>query len=79
MPELAQEIELVSRILHIPKVDWVRNVLAHEVKKELEAMRPQLERELESHETQTENATQLLNGSDGALSMFPYIQQSLAE
>ena len=34
--ELAQEIELVSRILHIPKVDWARNVLAHEVKRELE-------------------------------------------
>ena len=39
MPELAQEIELVSRILHIPKVDWARNVLAHEVKKELEEHR----------------------------------------
>jgi|SRR3989338_4986262 len=36
MPELNQEIELISRILHIPKVDWARNVLAHEVKKELE-------------------------------------------
>lgn len=30
------EIELVSDILHIPKVDWVRNVLARQVKKELE-------------------------------------------
>ena len=36
MPELDREIELVSKILHIPKVDWARNVLAHEVKKELE-------------------------------------------
>ena len=36
MPELEQEIELISKILHIPKVDWARNVLAHEVKKELE-------------------------------------------
>ena len=36
MPELDKEIELVSKILHIPKVDWARNVLAHEVKKELE-------------------------------------------
>jgi len=36
MPELYREIELISRILHIPKVDWARNVLAHEVKKELE-------------------------------------------
>lgn len=37
MPELNREIELISKILHIPKVDWARNVLAHEVKKELEA------------------------------------------
>ena len=36
MPELEREIELVSKILHIPKVDWARNVLAHEVKRELE-------------------------------------------
>ena len=35
MPELDKEIEMVSKILHIPKVDWARNVLAHEVKKEL--------------------------------------------
>ena len=36
MPELAKELELVSKILHIPKTDWVRNILAHEVKKELD-------------------------------------------
>ena len=36
MPELDKEINLISKILHIPKVDWARNVLAHEVKKELE-------------------------------------------
>ena len=36
MPELDKEIELVSKILHIPKVDWARDVLAHQVKKELE-------------------------------------------
>ena len=36
MPELEKEITLISKILHIPKVDWARNVLAHEVKKELE-------------------------------------------
>ena len=36
MPELDKEIEIVSKILHIPKVDWARNVLARQVKKELE-------------------------------------------
>jgi hypothetical protein len=36
MPELARELDIVSKILHIPKIDWVRNILAHEVKKELE-------------------------------------------
>ena len=36
MPELNKEIEMVSKILHIPKVDWARNVLARQVKKELE-------------------------------------------
>ena len=36
MPELAKELDLVADILHIPKTDWARNVLAHEVKKELE-------------------------------------------
>lgn len=36
MPELAKELELIADILHIPKTDWARNVLAHEVKRELE-------------------------------------------
>ena len=36
MPELDKEIDIVSKILHIPKVDWARNVLARQVKKELE-------------------------------------------
>jgi len=36
MPELDKEIEIISKILHIPKVDWARNVLARQVKKELE-------------------------------------------
>ncbi len=36
MPELSKELDLVAGILHIPKTDWVRNVLAHEIKKELE-------------------------------------------
>lgn len=36
MPELAKELDLIAKILHIPKTDWARNVLAHEVKKELE-------------------------------------------
>jgi hypothetical protein len=33
---LYDEIELVAKILHIPKNEWARNVLAHKVKKELE-------------------------------------------
>ena len=36
MPELSEELNLVANILHIPKTDWARNVLAHEVKKELQ-------------------------------------------
>ncbi len=36
MPELERKIELIARILHVPKVEWVRNVLAYEVRKELE-------------------------------------------
>ena len=36
MPELSKELDLVANILHITKTDWARNVLAHEVKKELE-------------------------------------------
>ena len=35
MPELAKEIELVAKILHVPKTDWARNILAHGVKREL--------------------------------------------
>lgn len=34
--DLHREIEIVSKILHIPKNEWARNILAHEVKKELE-------------------------------------------
>lgn len=33
---LYHEIEIVSKILQIPKNEWARNVLAHEIKKELE-------------------------------------------
>ena len=36
MPELSKELNIVANILHIPKTDWARNVLAHEVKKELQ-------------------------------------------
>ncbi len=35
MPALAEELDLVSQVLHVSKTDWARNVLAHEVKKEL--------------------------------------------
>lgn len=34
--ELFGEIEVLSKVLHIPKNEWARNVLAYEVKKELE-------------------------------------------
>ncbi|MBI4451525.1 hypothetical protein HY642_06120 [Candidatus Woesearchaeota archaeon] len=35
MPELAEELDLVAQVLHVPKTDWARNILAHEVKREL--------------------------------------------
>ncbi len=44
-PELFKEIDLVSRILHIPKNEWARNILAYEVKKELEEHKTFLVRE----------------------------------
>lgn len=34
--DLYTEIELVSKVLHVPKNEWARGILAHEVKKELE-------------------------------------------
>lgn len=34
--ELAKEIELLARVLHIQKNEWIRNVIARQVKKELE-------------------------------------------
>ncbi len=37
VPELLQEIDIVSKVLHVDRNEWVRNVLGHEVKKELEA------------------------------------------
>ena len=36
---LFQEIDIISKVLHIPKNEWARNVLAHEAKKELEEHR----------------------------------------
>lgn len=33
--ELLNEIEIVSNVLHIPKNEWARNVLARQVKVEL--------------------------------------------
>jgi len=53
------------------------NGVPDEVKKELEAMRPKIESERASHQSQMEHHSHLLDGADGALSMFPYIQQSL--
>lgn len=32
---LFQEIDIISKVLHLPKNEWARNVLAHEAKKEL--------------------------------------------
>lgn len=42
---LYNEIELVSKVLHIQKNEWARNILAHEVKKELEEHKQFLVRE----------------------------------
>ncbi len=36
---LSKELNLISKILHIPQTEWARNVLAHEIKKELEEHR----------------------------------------
>lgn len=42
---LYQEIELISRALHIPKNEWARKVLAYEAKKELEEQKTAIARE----------------------------------
>lgn len=42
---LYNEIELVSKVLHLQKNEWVRNILAYEVKKELEEHKHFLVRE----------------------------------
>ena len=42
---LYDEIDIVSKVLHIQKNEWARNILAHEVKKELEVYRHFLVRE----------------------------------
>mgnify|MGYP001602120045 CR=1 FL=1 len=34
--DLLNEIEIVSDVLHVPKNEWARSVLARQVKKELE-------------------------------------------
>jgi len=44
-PELYCEIELVSKVLHIQKNEWARNILAYEVKKELEDHKQSIVRE----------------------------------
>ncbi|MEK6857347.1 MAG: hypothetical protein AABX39_02040 [Nanoarchaeota archaeon] len=43
--DLFNEVELVSKVLHLPKNEWARNVLAHEVKKEIEAQKQFIVRE----------------------------------
>ena len=42
---LYDEIDIVSKVLHVQKNEWARNILAHEVKKELEVHRHFLVRE----------------------------------
>lgn len=44
-PELSQEIELVAKVLHVPKNEWARNILAYEVKKEIVAHKQFIVRE----------------------------------
>ena len=44
-PDLYREIELVSKVLHIQKNEWARNILAYEVKKELEDHKQSIVRE----------------------------------
>ncbi len=34
--DLFQEIELLSKVFRVPKVEWVRSVLSQEVRKEVE-------------------------------------------
>ncbi len=43
--DLFNEVELISKVLHVPKNEWARNVLAHEVKKELDAHKQFIVRE----------------------------------
>lgn len=64
MPELDKEIELVSKILHIPKVDWVRNVLAHEVKKEIEEHKSFVAREYMKSNISRADLVKLLGKKD---------------
>lgn len=45
MPELNEKIDLIVKMLNIPKVEWVRNVLAYEVRKELEEHKSFIARE----------------------------------
>jgi len=44
-PALLREIDLISKILHIPKNEWARGVLAAEVKRKLDEHRVALLRE----------------------------------
>lgn len=43
--DLFNEVELISKVLHLPKNEWARNVLAHEVKKEIESHKQFIVRE----------------------------------
>ncbi len=42
---LFDEVNLISKVLHVPKNEWARNVLAHEVKKELDTHKQFIVRE----------------------------------
>ncbi|MBI4919032.1 hypothetical protein HY837_03820 [archaeon] len=42
---LFDEVDLISKVLHVPKNEWARNVLAHEVKKEIDAHKQFIVRE----------------------------------
>ena len=43
--DLFQEIKLLSKVFHIPKNEWARSVLSHEVKKEVEEQKTVIIRE----------------------------------
>jgi len=62
--ELFDEIEVISKALHIPKNEWARHVIAEEVKKQIDEKRQAIIREYSKENISREEMINIFGKKD---------------